>query len=159
MPDFVRRIGYQLARVYWHLRQPVTLGSRAIVVREGRILLVRLTYAKGWYLPGGGVDRGESFQAAVIRELREECGIEAKEPRLHGLYFTRRHGRIDHVAIYVVQTFEKLEGAASDPEIAEARYFDLNELPEEATPATRQRIAEYLGQTPVIPEWSPLDVR
>lgn len=158
MPGFVRWIGYSLAKVYWHARRPVALGSRAIVVKGGRVLLVRLTYAKGWYLPGGGVNRGESFREAVIRELREECGIEVEHPRLQGLYFTRRYGRIDHVAIFVIESFREIESAAKDPEIAEIGYFDPLELPTDTTPATSQRIKEYLGHSPVIPEWSPLDI-
>jgi 8-oxo-dGTP pyrophosphatase MutT (NUDIX family) len=42
---------------------------------DGRVVLVRLTYARGWHLPGGGVARGEDPQAAALRELREEIGM------------------------------------------------------------------------------------
>jgi 8-oxo-dGTP pyrophosphatase MutT (NUDIX family) len=41
----------------------------------GKVVLVLLTYAPGWRLPGGGVKRGEGAQDAMLRELREEIGL------------------------------------------------------------------------------------
>jgi 8-oxo-dGTP diphosphatase len=40
---------------------------------EGRVAIVRS--ARGWFLPGGGIERGESPEEAVVREAREECGL------------------------------------------------------------------------------------
>jgi len=40
------------------------------------VLLVRHTYSEGWYFPGGGVKNQETPKAAVIRELKEETGVE-----------------------------------------------------------------------------------
>jgi len=42
---------------------------------ERRIVLVKLTYARDWRLPGGGRKRGESPAEAVLRELAEEIGM------------------------------------------------------------------------------------
>lgn len=54
----------------------------AIVTRdEGEILIVGNEYVRGgplsWNLPGGTVEPGESLSQAVVRELYEECGLEA----------------------------------------------------------------------------------
>ena len=78
---WLRRIE-PLVRPFFHLKfrleRGMTLGVRGLVTDEaGRVLLIQHTYVKGWHLPGGGVDRGEAAEAAVIRELVEEVGIVA----------------------------------------------------------------------------------
>jgi ADP-ribose pyrophosphatase YjhB (NUDIX family) len=144
---------YRLGQLYWRVFKPTVLGSRVIVVRDEKVLLVKLSYVKGWYLPGGGVEKRESFQQAALRELREECGLDAENAQLFGLYFSTRQGRIDHVAVFTITEFTKLEGSAQDPEISEMGFFDLFELPPDTSPATRRRISEYLEGRPTSIEW------
>jgi ADP-ribose pyrophosphatase YjhB (NUDIX family) len=146
------RYFYQLIRVYWRIFRPTTLGARALVIQEQKILLIRHTYIDGWYLPGGGVNRKESFQTAIRRELFEECGLETSEPKLFGLYFTDRQGKSDHVAVYLVKNFEE-KAKPSDPEIAEIKWFGLDALPKETTPASRRRIQEYLANSVSSHDW------
>jgi 8-oxo-dGTP pyrophosphatase MutT (NUDIX family) len=51
-------------------------GAHAVPIsRGGKVILVKLTYAGGWRLPGGAVRRGEDPVKAVERELREEIGM------------------------------------------------------------------------------------
>jgi ADP-ribose pyrophosphatase YjhB (NUDIX family) len=148
----LRRCFYQLIRVYWRIFRPTTLGSRALVIRDQSILLIRHTYIDGWYLPGGGVNRRESFQTAIVRELKEECGLVARNAKLFGLYYTDRQLKSDHVAVYVVKDFDQTANP-SDPEIAEIKWFSLGDLPKETTPASRRRIQEYLSGTISSHEW------
>jgi 8-oxo-dGTP pyrophosphatase MutT (NUDIX family) len=42
---------------------------------DGKVVLVTLSYAKGWRLPGGGRKADEDPSAAILRELREEIGL------------------------------------------------------------------------------------
>jgi 8-oxo-dGTP pyrophosphatase MutT (NUDIX family) len=139
-------------RLWWP--RAVTLGVRAIVIDEaGRVLLVRHTYTPGWYFPGGGVDRGESAEAAVLRELREEAGMEGLgRPVLHGLY---RHVALkrDHVACYIIRDIAPLPGARTDWEIAEAGFFPTDALPPDTTRATRARLDEVLRGAPIATDW------
>jgi 8-oxo-dGTP diphosphatase len=54
------------------------LAVSAVVVAEGRVLLVRRArppYRGRWAFPGGRVAPGETLAAAVRREVREECGL------------------------------------------------------------------------------------
>ncbi len=51
-------------------------GAHAIALTpDRRLILVRLRYARGWRLPGGGRGDGETLEQAVLRELREEIGM------------------------------------------------------------------------------------
>jgi ADP-ribose pyrophosphatase YjhB (NUDIX family) len=134
------------ARLYWRLAGPRTLGVRAIVTdRDGRIALVRHTYADHWYLPGGGVKKGESFKAALLRELREEIAVvDARIERILGVYHSRREGKDDHVVVFVATVADQAGMAKADlREIEDARWFALDRLPAGTSPATLRRIAEY----------------
>jgi ADP-ribose pyrophosphatase YjhB (NUDIX family) len=43
--------------------------------RTGKVVLVKLSYATGWRVPGGGIKRGEDLSEAAVRELTEEIGL------------------------------------------------------------------------------------
>jgi 8-oxo-dGTP pyrophosphatase MutT (NUDIX family) len=67
---------HKLMMAGWYIRRPRTYGAHAVALTPDRkLILVKLRYARGWRLPGGGRRRGEYAQAAVIRELREEIGM------------------------------------------------------------------------------------
>lgn len=144
------RILLLLMQPWFRLRRGMTLGIRAVVLDpENRVFLVRHSYAPGWLLPGGGVERGETLYDAVDRELLEECGIVPGErPALHGLFSNEARFRGDHVACFVVRKFTRRDWKPT-LEIKEARFFPVTELPEGTTGGTRRRIAEVLeGRAP-----------
>jgi ADP-ribose pyrophosphatase YjhB (NUDIX family) len=67
---------YGLLKLNWLVRRPRTFGAHALALTPDRkIILVKLRYAPGWRLPGGGHNSDEGARDAVLRELREEIGM------------------------------------------------------------------------------------
>jgi ADP-ribose pyrophosphatase YjhB (NUDIX family) len=62
----------------------VDVRVTGVVIEEGQILLLKQDTGAGrsWSLPGGKVEEGESLGDALVREMREETGIEVKVGRL-----------------------------------------------------------------------------
>ncbi|MCB8838288.1 NUDIX domain-containing protein [Aurantimonas sp. VKM B-3413] len=135
--------------------RPVTLGVRAAVFDErGQVFLVRHTYVSGWYMPGGGVDPGETAEEAMRRELMEEGNIELEGgPDLVSVHFNRNASNRDHVLFYQCRALRQTAPKRPDREIAEAGFFPPDALPEATTDATRRRLAELTGEREVVPYW------
>lgn len=145
----------RLLHIYFALTRGMTLGVRAACFdAEGRVFLVRHTYVPGWHLPGGGVERGETALDALVKELREEGNLEMTSvPLLFHAYFNRRISGRDHVLLYRVSVTQ-IAPRTADREIAEARFFSLDALPEETTAATRARLFEIAGLATPSGYWS-----
>ena len=145
----------QVLHFYWRFARALTVGVRAVVIdTEGKVFLVAHSYVSGWHLPGGGVETGETLAAALARELREEGNIELTgPPALFAVYFNRRVSRRDHVALYVVRAFLQPAPPQPNHEIVAHGFFAPDALPDDATPATRARLAEVLAGNAVAADW------
>lgn len=141
-------------RAWWRLRRPATLGVRGIVCDDaGRVLLVRHTYSKGWHLPGGGVESGETALDAIIRETAEEGGVMASAPpTLIGFYANHANFPNDHIALYRFGAWQSCAPRVGN-EIAERGFFSHDALPEDTTPGTRRRLAEAFDGVIISDSW------
>lgn len=129
-----------------------TIGVRALVVKNGKVLLVKHTYMPDWFTIGGGVDKGETPIVAIQRELVEEAGVKClRKPKLFGVYYNSTLKREDYVVFYIVDKFKLVK--SNSPEIEDAQWFDLKNLPKDATKATKNRVAEYLGLKANTEQW------
>ena len=66
------KLVYKTITLYWKLFKPITIGARLLMVKDGTVVLVKHTYDQAWYLPGGGLKRGETLEQAIRREAAEE---------------------------------------------------------------------------------------
>lgn len=142
-----QRVGVLAIRVANALRPRLSLGVRLVALDDrGGVFLVRHSYLPGLHLPGGAVDAGESCRDAVEREAREEgdLAFEAR-PELFHIYWNPAGGRRDHVVLYVVRDARQVRPRAPSLEILAAGFHPLDRLPDDLTPATRNRLEEVLG--------------
>ena len=102
----------RLMHVYWRFARGLTMGVRAVVIDgDGRIFLVKHSYAQGWHLPGGGVEAGETLLEALTRELAEEGNIELlAPPALHGVFF--------HPIVFEARPHRDFRRARLSPDVA-----------------------------------------
>jgi ADP-ribose pyrophosphatase YjhB (NUDIX family) len=132
----------------------MTLGVRVVALdSDGRVFLVRHSYVKGWHLPGGGVDPGETLEDAMRRELREEGNITGAAADLIGVHLNRHASPRDHVAVFRIRDAVQAAPRPPDREIVESGFFPPDALPEGTTGGTRRRIREALEGASPSPEW------
>lgn len=131
------------------------VGVGAIVIREGRVLLVQrgIEPSRGlWAIPGGSLELGETIQEGAEREILEETGIviRAGDP-IHTFDFFERDqaGRIRFHYVIVDVTAEYVSGdVRADDDAADARWLSPGEL--EVLPVSRNtlRVLQKVGFLP-----------
>lgn len=106
------------------------VGVGAVVVDHDRLLLVRRGRAPQmgvWSIPGGKVEHGELLMEAVVRELREETGLEGVCGPLLGW-----GERIDEEGHYVLLDFEVTLVGSDQPvagdDATDAVWVDLHDV-------------------------------
>jgi ADP-ribose pyrophosphatase YjhB (NUDIX family) len=128
-----------------HYRDP-KVAACTIFRWNGGVFLTRRGIEPGyglWTYPGGYVDRGETVEAAAVRETREETGCDVRLDDLLGLYSYR--GQTAIIVVYRGRVVGGEPRALS--ESLEARSFPEEEIPwdELAFPSTREALRDYLA--------------
>ena len=112
-----------------------TPRARMLVWNEnGELLLVRnWAGAQQWGLPGGGIERGESSEAAAKRELYEEIGVDVA---IESFTYVATIPYQYEAIIYAARiTNDALPAKPHNPwEITDLQWFSLKELPADLSP-------------------------
>lgn len=115
----------------WLTRRWFTAGACAVVINgDDEMLLVKSRLrANAWGLPGGFLKRRESPEEALRRELAEEIGLRGTyQIQTVDQYLQERTSHLEF--LYQVRLERGFVAAPQDPvEIADARWFDPDELP------------------------------
>lgn len=124
--------------------EKVELTVLCLLTDKGRLLLQNRVKEdwKGYTLPGGHVEPGESFVDAVIREMKEETGLTVFDPRLVGVkQFPIENGR------YVVLLFkaEKYEGDLVSSEEGTMEWIPYERLSEVGTVADFEELLRVMN--------------
>lgn len=145
LPDRLLRTiatgAYQILRAAWFVRRPRTFGAHALALTpEREVILVKLRYAPGWRLPGGGRDEREDPVEAGLRELREEIGMVSHGNVRKGADIEQRPDlRHDLVSLLVVEDVRY--EARWSWEIEAVIAVPLDRLPPDLAPVAREWIA------------------
>lgn len=136
---------HKMLTIGWFLRRPRTFGAHAVALTsDDRLILVKLWYAPGWRLPGGGRDASEPAADAALRELREEIGMVS-------------HGRVDlaceleesvdfkrDLASLVIVRDVEFRPKKWSWEVEAVRDVPLDDLPAGVSPQTRRWLNEVV---------------
>jgi 8-oxo-dGTP diphosphatase len=123
----------------------VLVAAVALIDADGRVLLARRPQGKAmaglWEFPGGKVHEGETPEAALIRELKEELGIDTAESCLAPFAFAS-HGYPDFhllMPLYACRRWTGTPAALEGQELAWVRPQRLADYP--MPPADRPLVA------------------
>jgi 8-oxo-dGTP pyrophosphatase MutT (NUDIX family) len=143
-------LGYSIRRFVLRRLRIRTRGVKVMLFNDaGELLLIRNSYGKRhlFVLPGGGIGRRETPQAAAAREVREEVGLQVRDLVPVSVHLSSGEGKRDTIYLFEARA----DGAplADGREVEEARFFSLDALPGSVSAATLRRIAEMKnGSTP-----------
>ena len=103
-----------------------------VLVQEGCILIVkqRVDAERGWSLPGGRLESGETMQQAIVREMREETGLVTSVQRL--LYVAEKpEDHLIHITFELRQDGGRIELPSNEFEInpiSDVRFVPTDQL-------------------------------
>jgi len=108
-----------------------SIAVDGIITKDEKILLIKRKnepFKGKWALPGGFVEYGERVEEAVLREIKEETGLDAKIKKLFGVYSDPNRDPRGHTIsiVFILEDKGKVKGG-DDAE--EAKFFELKKLP------------------------------
>ena len=124
------------------MKTQFTIGAFAIIENEvNEILLAYRDDINMWNMPGGAVENGETPWECVVREAKEETGLDVNIERLLGIY-----SKTESNDLVFVFKCRKISGVLTlNEEAKELRYFSIKEIPSNTIPKQIERINDYIN--------------
>ena len=132
------------------LTEPATRPAivAAIIVDDGRVLMVRRRVREGdlsWQFPAGELEPGESFDAAAVRETREEVGLAVKATQFLGERVHPATGR--QMAYVACETVSGTAEVVDQDELDAVAWCTRSELAARVPHALFPAVQEYLDES------------
>ncbi|MFJ5763668.1 NUDIX domain-containing protein [Neobacillus sp. NPDC093182] len=127
--------------------------SVAIINKKGEILLSRCPGAT-WGIPGGILQLNESVEDCIKRNVQEDIGIHINNLKLFGVYSGEElntkpeYGENEYHTVAIGYLCTDFDGVVTPDEnqAIEAKFFKLDQLPEETDPFIEKKLVELKGQ-------------
>ena len=111
---------------------------------DGIVLIERKNPPRGWALPGGFVDYGETAEAAAVREVREETGLTLKNLQQFRVYSDPSRDPRGHT-VSIVFTANGSGKPKADTDAKTVKVFNEKSLPETIAFDHRKILADYFS--------------
>lgn len=118
------------------------IDIRAAIIKDQKILLVQEKMDNKWALPGGWADVGETPSKAIIRETKEESGLDIIPKKIIGIYDANRDGRpLEFFHAYKIVFLCEIVGGETkaNDETIDVDFFSIDNLPLFSTSRTNQK--------------------
>lgn len=133
---------YSVLKAATGRRVPAFCSVSVVICRDGQVLLIDREDRLGYSLPGGFIRSDEQVQDALVREVREETGLQVRPVRLVGIYSgPQRDTRISNVSLAYAAEIISGELARS-PEGTPAWHL-LGDLPDRLAFDTEQVLRDF----------------
>jgi 8-oxo-dGTP diphosphatase len=117
-----------------------TIGVFGLILDEkNRILLCHRTDIDLWNLPGGGLEKGETPWQGVIREVKEEVGLEVEIIKLQGIY--SKTFEDDIIFSFICKKIS--DDLTLTNEADDINYFSIDEIPLNTVQRHIERIRDF----------------
>lgn len=138
MKKYIYKVAYPLLKMYWFFWRPKTEGVRCIILHNENALLIRHSYGSRLRTAvGGGIKPGETPEQAVYREVKEEIDVDLPEVVKIGIVENTYEYKHDTIHVFLVHVPHQ-EFQIDQAEIAEAKWFHKDNLPDDISPLFRQ---------------------
>ncbi len=123
--------------------------ARGVCVRDGKLLLCRAKGGSSTYLPGGHIEFGETGREALVREMKEETGLDATTGRFLGVVENSflQHGK-PHAEINLVYELSLSDPAAEVRAAEDWIEFEWRDLADLASANLLPEAFRALGENP-----------
>lgn len=146
MADYIRWIRERVGH------DPIFLNFAAAFVLNERdeILLQKRSDAVAWGLPGGAIELGESAEQAVLREVKEETGLQVKVDDFLGVYTSHFHtypngDQAQTIAIFFICSIVSGHLQIDQEETLDLQFFPIADAPELFNQQSRDAFADFIA--------------
>ena len=118
-----------IRNVYRFIFRPSLFGAKCLIQCGEEFLIARLSYGQQvWVFPGGRMEKNETPEETMNREVMEEVGVEIKKSTYLGLYTSEKF--FHKGGVHCFHSIVKDKSLDIDPqEIAEAKWVPLSGIP------------------------------